>query len=69
MVQLAIYRFQTGYGRKSIGAGRGGEPKPLFEIRKLLISQSPKSLKSPEPTFSGTNWAQTGGVNSSVETI
>jgi hypothetical protein len=32
----------------------GGEPQPLLQRRKLLISQSTKSLKSPQPTSSGT---------------
>jgi len=40
------------------GAGRGGEPKPVFEIRKLLIRQSTESLKSLEPTSIGTIRAQ-----------
>jgi hypothetical protein len=42
----------------SYGAGRGGEPKPVFGIRNLLILKSAKSLKSPEATSSGTKWAQ-----------
>jgi hypothetical protein len=37
----------------------GGEPYLVFEIRKLLILESAESLKSPEPTSSGTIWAQT----------
>ena len=40
------------------GAGRGVEPYPVLETRKLLILESTEPLKSPEPTSSGTDWAQ-----------
>jgi hypothetical protein len=45
----ALFCFELG-----MVPGGGGEPQPLLQRRKLLISQSTKSLKSPQPTSSGT---------------
>jgi hypothetical protein len=42
----------------SLVPGVGVEPQPVFNTRKLLIPESTESLKSPQPTSSGTIPAQ-----------